>query len=42
MRAAFETTRAVEEAWAARVGAERIAALRATLQEMVALGLPEG
>jgi DNA-binding MarR family transcriptional regulator len=35
-----ETSRRLEAGWAASVGAERMAALRATLEEMVARGLP--
>jgi DNA-binding MarR family transcriptional regulator len=37
---AHETSRALEAEWAASVGAKRLAALRATLEDMVARGLP--
>ncbi len=39
-RSAHETSRALEAAWASTVGAKRFAALRSTLEEMVAHGLP--
>lgn len=35
-----ETSRRLEAGWAASVGAERMAALRSTLEEMIARGLP--
>jgi DNA-binding MarR family transcriptional regulator len=37
---AHETSRALEAGWAASVGAERLVALRSTLEDMVARGLP--
>ena len=39
---AHETSRALEAGWAASVGAKRLAALRSTLESMVARGLPGG
>jgi DNA-binding MarR family transcriptional regulator len=39
-RAAHEASRALEATWAASVGAKRFAALRSTLKDMVARGLP--
>jgi len=38
---AHESSRALEAAWAARVGPRRFRALRATLEAMVEHGLPE-
>jgi DNA-binding MarR family transcriptional regulator len=40
-RTAHETSRSLEAAWAARVGAKRLRALRSTLEAMVEHGLPE-
>jgi len=39
-RTAHETSRALEATWAASIGAKRFAALRSTLEDMVARGLP--
>lgn len=39
-RTAHETSRALEAAWAASVGAKRFTALRSTLEDMVERGLP--
>jgi DNA-binding MarR family transcriptional regulator len=39
--AAHETSRALEAAWATSVGEVRLASLRATLEDMVARGLPD-
>jgi DNA-binding MarR family transcriptional regulator len=41
-RTAHEISRSLEDAWAARVGSERFAALRATLEDMVRIGLAPG
>jgi DNA-binding MarR family transcriptional regulator len=40
-RTAHETSSALEEEWAEILGVRRLAALRSTLEEMVAQGLPD-
>jgi DNA-binding MarR family transcriptional regulator len=41
-RASFEAANALEAVWVARIGAERFAALRAALEEMVEETAPRG